>query len=131
MFCPKCGTENDNNAYRCVSCQTIIQIQPIPLASQPVNANHTGYDSDLKYILPVGRSALAVAAGYLGLLSIVPGIGQLAILLGVLALRDIKKNPKKLGKGRAIFGVILGSLCSILHVFLLISSLAANLTNPM
>ncbi|MEN6371572.1 MAG: DUF4190 domain-containing protein [Armatimonadota bacterium] len=113
MFCPKCGTENENNAYRCVSCQTIIQIQPIPLASQPVNVNPAQYDSDLKYILPVGRSALAVAAGYAGLFSALLVFGPIAILLGILALKDIKKNPEKMGKGRAIFGIVMGILGTI------------------
>lgn len=25
MYCPKCGTQNDDNAFRCIKCGTIIQ----------------------------------------------------------------------------------------------------------
>lgn len=33
MFCPQCGHQNDDNVYRCVQCNAIIQqvIQPPPL----------------------------------------------------------------------------------------------------
>ena len=34
MFCPKCGTPNDDNAWKCVQCQTILQ-QSSPVASGP------------------------------------------------------------------------------------------------
>jgi Tfp pilus assembly major pilin PilA len=28
MYCPKCGTKNDDNAYKCTKCNTIIQQAP-------------------------------------------------------------------------------------------------------
>ena len=28
MYCPKCGKKNDNNAYKCTKCGTIIQQAP-------------------------------------------------------------------------------------------------------
>ena len=27
MFCPHCGTANDDNNFRCVKCQQVIQLQ--------------------------------------------------------------------------------------------------------
>jgi len=39
MYCPKCGTQNDDNNFRCVKCGTIIQ--QIPHAITPVKANGT------------------------------------------------------------------------------------------
>ena len=77
---------------------------------------------DLQWVLPVGRSGLAIAAGYLGLFSLIPFVGPVAVVVGILALRDIKRNPKKIGKGRAWFGIVMGTLTSllILMLFLLI-----------
>jgi hypothetical protein len=28
MFCPKCGTANDDNAWKCVQCQTVLSQAP-------------------------------------------------------------------------------------------------------
>jgi hypothetical protein len=63
-------------------------------------------------LLPVGRSGLAVAAGYAGLFALLIFPAPLALLLGVLAIFDIKRNPEKHGMGRAIFAVIVGGLGS-------------------
>src|SRR5688572_7151208 len=30
MYCRKCGTQNDDNAYKCVRCSEILQQQPPP-----------------------------------------------------------------------------------------------------
>jgi len=35
MFCPKCGTTNDDNAWRCVQCQTVLQQAPPSVAGGP------------------------------------------------------------------------------------------------
>ncbi len=39
MYCPKCGTQNDDNNFRCIKCGTIIQ--QIPHATTPVKASGT------------------------------------------------------------------------------------------
>jgi hypothetical protein len=67
----------------------------------------------IRMILPVGRSIWAIAAGYLGLFSVLLVPAPFAILLGVLAIRDIRKNPKKHGLGRAIFGLVMGIIFTI------------------
>jgi preprotein translocase subunit SecD len=33
MFCPKCGLQNNDNAFKCVGCGTIIQVVPPPIVS--------------------------------------------------------------------------------------------------
>ena len=71
-------------------------------------------------ILPVGRSRWAIIAGYLGLLSFIPGVGIVAIATGLLAVRDIKRNPEKRGIVRAIFGIVLGVLLSVFWVFMIL-----------
>ena len=64
MYCPQCGTQNDDNAFRCIQCGEIIQ--PVPIQLQPKVIDDT---PSMRMILPVGRSFLAIAAGYAGLFS--------------------------------------------------------------
>ena len=64
----------------------------------------------MRMLLPVGRSGWAIAAGYAGLFSLILLPAPLALLLGIIAITDIKKHPDKHGMGRAIFGVVMGSL---------------------
>jgi hypothetical protein len=61
-------------------------------------------------LLPVGRSGWAIASGYLGLLSVLCVFAPFALLTGILAVMEIKRNPKKHGMGRAIFGIIMGTI---------------------
>jgi hypothetical protein len=63
----------------------------------------------LHWVVPTGRSGLAIAAGYAGLFALVIFPAPLALLLGVLALRDISRHGKK-GKGRAWFGLVTGAV---------------------
>jgi hypothetical protein len=64
----------------------------------------------LAMVIPIGRSGWAIAAGYFGLFSLIFFMAPFAILFGILAIRDIKKNPEKLGLGRAWFGIIAGTI---------------------
>jgi len=79
-------------------------------------------DPVARWVLPVGRSGLAIAAGYLGLFSIILLPAPVALLLGVLALRDLRRHPDRLGRGRAWFGVIMGAAFTALLVAMLISA---------
>ena len=72
-------------------------------------------------LLPVGRSGWAIAAGYLGLISVLVIPAPFALLFGILAIMDIRKNPKKHGMGRAIFGIIMGTLVTIGFLILFIA----------
>lgn len=67
----------------------------------------------MRMLLPVGRSGWAIAAGYLGLFSLVLVFAPFAVLCSILAIVDLKKNPKKCGMGRAIFGLVMGVLGTI------------------
>jgi hypothetical protein len=69
-----------------------------------------GQDVGLRMLLPVGRSGWAIAAGYLGLLSFLVLPAPLALIVSIIAIRDIKKHPERHGMGRAIFGLIMGIL---------------------
>jgi type IV pilus assembly protein PilA len=39
MYCPRCGTQNDDNNFKCIKCGTIIQ--QIPYRTVPVKTNGT------------------------------------------------------------------------------------------
>jgi uncharacterized membrane protein YhaH (DUF805 family) len=67
-----------------------------------------------KYLLPVGRSGWAIAAGYFALFSVLIIPAPAALFCGVMALNDISKNPDKIGKPRAFFGIVMGSIGIIL-----------------
>jgi hypothetical protein len=74
----------------------------------------------LSWLIPIGRSGWAIAAGYLALFSILPFIGLPfslgAVMTGILAIRSIQQHSKLTGLGRAWFGVIMGSLTLFLQV---------------
>jgi hypothetical protein len=71
-------------------------------------------------LLPVGRSGWAIAAGYLGLVSVLLLPAPLAVACGVMAMVHMKKNPELHGMGRAIFGLVMGSLGTIVLLIVLV-----------
>ena len=86
-----------------------------------------GGDGDLpSWLLPTGRSGLAIAAGYLGLFAMVPVFAPISLLVGILALRDLNRRPGVLGRGRAIFGIVTGSLFSLVLIAAVAASLRAS-----
>ena len=85
-------------------------------------------DPTLKFVVPLNTSALAIIAGYVGLISVLCFPAPFALLLGILALQHLKKNPKLDGKGRAIFAIVMGAIFSVPLVIGLISLAAGGLT---
>lgn len=109
MYCRECGKEIDRNAVVCVHCGVRTGV------GEP--------DAVMRMLLPVGRSGYAIAAGYLGLVSLLVIPAPLAIIFGILAILDIKKNTHKHGMGRAIFGIITGSFFTLLYAYVFLSPL--------
>ena len=70
----------------------------------------------MRWVLPVGTSGWAIAAGYLGLFSIACLPGPIAILCSIMAIRDLRRNPRLSGWGRAIFGLVLGTLGTLMLI---------------
>jgi sugar phosphate permease len=56
----------------------------------------------MRFVLPVNTSGLSIIAGYLGLISVLVFPAPFALLLGIIALVQLKKKPKLHGHGRAI-----------------------------
>jgi hypothetical protein len=103
MLCKKCGAQISDRAVICVNCGVSTE------AGQS-RAGPGQKSAALRMVIPIGRSGYAIAAGYIGLFSVLVIPAPFAILFGVLALKDIKRHPDKFGKGRAWFGIIIGSL---------------------
>jgi hypothetical protein len=70
----------------------------------------------MRWVLPVGTSGWAIAAGYLGLFSLLCLPGPLAIFCGIMAIRELRRNPRLSGWGRAIFGLVLGTMGTLMMV---------------
>lgn len=79
----------------------------------------------MRMLLPVGRSGWAIAAGYLGLFGLIIVPAPLALIVSVVAILDINKSKKtehpKHGMGRAVFGLIVGLVGTIILGVLLLN----------
>jgi hypothetical protein len=97
----------DENAYR----------SPAEYPREPDQPKSLGDDAAIRLLLPVGRSLWAIAAGYLGLFSVLFCPAPIAVLVSLVAIWDLRRHPEKHGWGRAIFGLVMGVLGSIGLVF--------------
>ena len=107
-FCPNCGAQISDKAVFCVKCGVGIPQRNVQIVS-------ASEDAAMRLLIPIGRSGWAIAAGYLGLFSLIPCFGVFAILIGIIAVLDIKKHPDKHGLGRAWFGIAMGALTTIVY----------------
>lgn len=113
MFCPSCGAQNNDNAEVCIKCGVGLKSADQVLAKKET--------SSLSMVVPVGRTGLSIVAGYLGLFCIIPVFAPVALIVSLLALKQLKKQPEKLGKGRAIFGLIMGILGTMALLYMILS----------
>ena len=111
MFCRQCGTALPEGAAFCCKCGTKVAGSVIGPAARPQAQEP---DPDLTWLLPIGRSGFAIAAGYLALFSVLLFPAPFAFLFGILALSDIRRHPEKKGKGRAWFGIVMGAIFTLL-----------------
>jgi hypothetical protein len=93
---------------------------------QPVPAPRG--DDGLGLLIPTGpQSGLSIAAGYCGLIGLLfPLTAPLGLILGLYGLRDLRRNPEKRGRGRAITGIVLGGLVSLAWLVILIAAVASH-----
>lgn len=108
MFCVKCGQKIDDESRFCAACGARCDDEAPSYVAKEVDTT----DKWVRAMIPVGRSGWAIAAGYCGLLSFIPGVSFLAIIFSTLALRNIRDYPELHGLGRVWTGFILGGLGS-------------------
>lgn len=98
--------------------------QPPAAAAAPASADPRPLSENarVRALLPIGRSGFAIAAGYLGLFSLIPFVGVLAIAFGLLAIRHIRRNPQRHGMGRAIFGIAAGAVTLLAYGYLFLGA---------
>ncbi len=85
------------------------------------NASLKKSDDELtRVLLPTHLSPWAIAAGYLGLFSLIVLPGPLALWCGIKAIRDIRGNSQRHGMGRALLGVAMGGLATVVLICLVI-----------
>ena len=88
-----------------------------PPAARPIDQ-----DPALRMLLPIGRSILSIAAGYVALFSVLLVPAPIALLLGILAVMQLKRRPDLSGMGRAVFAIVMGSIFSVVLIALVIAS---------
>ncbi len=75
----------------------------------------------LAYVLPIGRSGWAIAAGYVGLFSLIPVISYIGVAVSAIAAWHLRRNPEKRGWGRVITGFVISVPMSILYTYLFLA----------
>ena len=109
----------------CAECGRQITIPPLAPPAGPAPAFRPppdiGDDPAIRMLIPVGRSGLAIAAGYAGLFALIPFFAPIALVLGILAIRDLKRHPDKHGMGRAVFGLVMGAIFTIPGIIIIVA----------
>jgi hypothetical protein len=124
MYCKECGSQVPDEAKICMKCGV-----PTGVVVKNGQVRDIGQDPWMRILLPVGRSGYAIAAGYLGLLSLVIYPAPLALVFGILAVRHIKRDPTKHGMGRAVFGIIMGIIGTALLLFTDAASIVSRMVS--
>ena len=83
----------------------------------------TTSQSEMRLLLPVGRSGWAIAAGYMGIFSLILFPAPVSLLISIIAILDIRKSQSsehpKHGIGRAIFGLLMGIVGTAIIIFII------------
>lgn len=121
-YCQHCGAQLKDDYAICLNCGC---------KNKDSLDEESTFETACRWIIPVNRTILSICAGYLAIMAIaIPILAPLALLIGILALVDLKKHPEKLGRGRAWFGVIIGGIVTILLTVLIMWFLLSNQGPP-
>ncbi len=115
--CSKCGAQLQTGDSFCSSCG-----EKVPASPQTADVNGKEYFGDnagMRFLLPVGCSGWAIAAGYCGLFSLIPVLGillaLLSVIFGIIAIFSITRNPHKHGVARIVIGWIFVAISVLVH----------------
>jgi type IV pilus assembly protein PilA len=128
MFCVKCGAQNPDDGRFCAACGSPLEaVRSAPTAA-PAQAAPTPSPSSIPppFVAPPTTSGKAVASLILGFLFFAFPAAVAAVVLGHMALSDIRKSAGRItGQGIAIGGLVLGYLgIAIIPVTLIIAAIA-------
>lgn len=93
-----------------------VQLPPPVLRAPVQHVPVDGNQDPLRFVAPIHSSGWAIVASYLGLFSLVLIFAPFSLWAGLMALKDLKANPHKTGKGRAIFGIVMGAVFSLVLI---------------
>jgi len=106
MFCPKCGTQNNDGSLKCSKCGQVFNFP-------------TGADYTLGGLIPYKNPA-ALLAYYLGVFSLIPCLGiffgLFGLKFGLKGLRFSKENPNAGGRLHAYVGIFVGGFFGVLYL---------------
>ncbi len=139
MFCTRCGTANADNAQFCVKCGAAFPAAPgaAPGPAAPPATTPSGWPappvgassypaSAQPYQGPVESSGKALGSLICGILFFFFPFAIVAIVLGHLALSDIRRAAGRLtGQGMAIAGLVLGYAgIAFIPIILIVAAIA-------
>jgi hypothetical protein len=125
--CPHCGLQTMvqdqylGQSGPCAGCGQTVTVGPACAPPPPIEES-----AAIRMLLPIGRSGWAIAAGYAGLFAVLAFPAPIALILGIIAIRDIKRHPKRHGMGRAIFGLVMGILGTLLLALCVVALIAPH-----
>jgi len=134
MYCPACGTANDDKNIFCERCGTVLETPrpaaaPLPTVEPPVGQYpHPAQprhqpDNTMGGLIPY-KNQSALLAYYLAVFSLIPCFGLFlgiaAFILGLKGLRYAKEQPEAKGATHAWVGIILGGFCGFGSILLIL-----------
>ena len=98
MYCPRCGTQNDDNNFRCLQCGTVIQQQgPMPSWGGSQAAMYPEPSkADLALILSIVGWVVCALVGIVG---VIIAKGEMT------AIEEGRRDPSKLSTAKIAFWI--------------------------